>query len=131
MPANTTSTKITVLPAPARGCCAQAADERAVGAHLARYADYHSPARRPGAAPRSRGAWPAVATRRAAGSVAGHQQPACYSPPHAALSRAQRPPALRSLSACRSSAAWASASAWAVSVALILADSSAASTVWA
>ena len=37
-------------------------------------------ARRLGAAPRSRGGRPAIATRRAGGSVAGHQQPACYPP---------------------------------------------------
>ena len=39
-------------------------------------------ARRSGAAPKSRGARPAAATRRAVGSVAGHQQPECYSPPN-------------------------------------------------
>ena len=49
------------------------------------------PARRPGAAPRSRGARPAVATRRAVLALAGHQQPVCYSPRPAALSRARRP----------------------------------------
>jgi hypothetical protein len=59
------------------------------------------PAKRPGAAPRSRGARPAVATRRAVGSVAGHQQPASYSP-RAARSRAQRPRLFRASAACRS-----------------------------
>ena len=43
---------------------------------------------------------PRFATRRAVGSVAGHPQPACYSPRHAALSLAQRPLPRRASSVC-------------------------------